>query len=101
ARPAAIEDGEQLEADRKAVSTTIRLGAVSLPIVGFVLYLGTRNQPRTSEPRSAAVREAAAEDPVVTTSQPMSVRPADQGVVPASGLTMEIAPKAPCWVSVT
>src|SRR4029453_4326490 len=58
-RPTAIDEGEKLEADRKAVSTTIRLVGVSIPIVVLVLYLGTRHQPRTSEALSAAVREAA------------------------------------------
>src|SRR5512134_1594009 len=44
AHPAAIEDGEKLESDRKAVATAIRLVLVSLPIIGFVIYYGTHSE---------------------------------------------------------
>ena len=45
AHPAAIEDGEKLDSDRKAVATALRLALVSLPIIGLVIYYGTHGTP--------------------------------------------------------
>jgi cytoskeleton protein RodZ len=79
AHSAVVEDGEQLESDRRAVATGARLALVSLPIIALVVFYGTRGIPE------------AWRSPV---EQP-TARPA------ASGLTLEIAPRASCWVSVT
>ena len=51
AHSAAVEDGEKLESDRRAVATAIRLVLVSLPIIGLVMYYGTHRMPaaRTGE----------------------------------------------------
>jgi cytoskeleton protein RodZ len=108
ARPGMLEDGEQLDADRKAVSTAIRLVLISIPIVALVIYLSTRraaiieDTPVTSEPIAAA---PAAETASTPSTAPDAANAASAAPVPApepmSGLTMEIRPKAACWVSVT
>jgi cytoskeletal protein RodZ len=95
ARQTMIEDGEKLESDRKAATTAIRLVLVSVPIVGLVMYWSTHRPPGVpaapvSVQRSVVAREAVHE-----------ASPAVAPVVVPSGLTMEIAPKAACWVSVT
>ena len=41
AHTAAVEDGEKLESDRRAVATALRFVLVSLPIIGLVIYYGT------------------------------------------------------------
>src|SRR5687768_12292940 len=103
AHPAAVEDGDALDSERKAVATAIRLILVSLPIIGLVIYYGTRNAPAPASP-VAAPAEVAEAPP----SPPPDTPPAAQetpgpapGAVATSGLTMEIAPRGSCWVSVT
>lgn len=102
ARHASVEDGEQLEADRRAVSTAIRLVLVSIPIVVLVIYLSAHARP-------GAVEKPVAAPPVEAAAPLSQAVPRDIEIVAApavvpdttSGLTMEIAPKAACWVSVT
>ena len=109
---AAVEDGEKLESDRKAVATALRLVLVSLPIIGLVIYYGTHRAPGTAPPTvspSADVQTPAVEEPV----SPLPVAPeAGNADVPApsavpaatpatSGLSMELAPTGACWVSVS
>jgi cytoskeletal protein RodZ len=104
ARPVGVEDGEGLEADRKAVSTAIRLILVSIPIVALVIYFSTRRTPPAVMQSAPTGQSAPA--PAAETTQPSATTP-DAGTAPtpavatASGLTMEISPKASCWVSVT
>ena len=117
AHPVAMEDGEALESDRTAFATAMKLIMVSLPIAGFVVYYGmhrlppaltppaesptrtgTDALPATPVPRLETPVPAAAASPAtppITPSAPPVTEPA------ASGLTMEIATKADCWVSVT
>lgn len=103
AHHATVEDGEQLEADRKAVSTAIRLVLVSIPIVALVIYLSTHRRAGAPEKPVEAppIEASAAPVPPAATRDTESV--AAPVVVPetTSGLTLEIAPKAACWVSVT
>jgi cytoskeleton protein RodZ len=119
ARSTSMEDGEKLESDRKAVSTAFRLIAISIPIVAVVMYFSTHAVP--VPPQTAAGEEASARIvaeaslPVGArdaTQQTPAVRDADIVASPAaqsspapvaapSGLTMEMAPKGACWVSVT
>lgn len=108
AHPAAVEDGAKLDADRKAVATAIRLVLVSLPIVGLVIYYGTRSPAPAPDEAPAAI-EAIAPTPLAPNAggpPPGSMvsdgsGPAVPMAEPASGLTMQIAPRASCWVSVT
>ena len=110
ARPAAIEDGEKLDSDRKAVATALRLALVSLPIIGFVIYYGTHKRPAataTVTPPTAETHTPAV-DTVAEPGRPAEAAPATpEPAVPvpavasqASGISMEIAPTATCWVSV-
>jgi len=108
-RPAAIEDSEKLESDRKAVATAIRLILVSLPIIGLVIYYGTRRVPAStdSEPAAVDTRDSAPAPAAPAVAAPAVAAPVSStAVTPAavpqtSGLTMEIAPTGSCWVSVT
>ena len=109
AHPAAVEDGEKLESDRKAVATAVRLALVSLPIIGLVIYYGTR---RTSEsPRSATPAPV----PHRSSSEAPSSRATAEQAAPSfhmdtparaaaapqtTGLSIEISPRGACWVTV-
>jgi cytoskeletal protein RodZ len=113
----AMEDGEKLESDRKAVATAVKLVLVSLPIAGFVLYYGTHRATPAAPARTAPVtsstpagdtaasavasppapdRPAPAADTTVATTPVLTPAPPQP-----AGLAMEIAPKGVCWVSVT
>jgi len=110
AHPAAMEDGEKLDSDRKAVATALRLALVSLPIIGLVIYYGT-HRTRPAAPVSMTAPSAGTHTPAVELAEP--VQPANAApisrepaaAVPvaapqATGISMEIAPTAACWVSV-
>lgn len=110
AHPAAVEDGEKLESDRKAVATAIRLILVSVPIVGLVMYYSTHRVPVPPAITPAAPVEAPATTPESTAPSVAASPPGQAPGVPGtahpsatqvSSLTMEIAPRASCWVSVT
>ena len=111
AHSAAVEDGEKLDSDRKAMVTAIRLVLASLPIVALVLYYGTHRAPMPPENAPAAMAAEPSRSPesaaLSADRAPQTSTPAANGLAPAppaaqpSGLTMEIAPKATCWVSVT
>ena len=105
AHQASIEDGEKLESDRKAVATALRLVLVSVPIIGLVIYYGTQRTPPAST--SAPAAESHASTPEVPVAQPPpepvpapDVSTAAPAAAQTSGLSMEIAPRATCWVSV-
>jgi cytoskeletal protein RodZ len=110
-RPAAVEDSEKLESDRQAVSTAIRLVLISIPIVAAVIYLsthrslmsGNRAAAHAAEPPVAAepARSASQAPYAQSDAAPAAGTASAPPVVHPSGLMMEIAPKAACWVSVT
>jgi cytoskeleton protein RodZ len=110
AHPAGMEDSEKLESDRQAVSTAIRLVLISIPIIAAVIYFSTHRsllepsspaagseEPSPAEPVHNALEAPQASSDAVRGGLPAAVQPAAR----PSGLTMEIAPKASCWVSVT
>ena len=113
AHPAAMEDGEALESDRTAFATAMKLIMVSLPIAGFMVYYGMHRpspaRPPLAESPATTGTDAlpAAPEPKVETPVPTAAAPASTPAAPpatepaATGLTMEIATKADCWVSVT
>jgi cytoskeletal protein RodZ len=110
ARPVAMEDSEKLESDRQAVSTAIRLVLISIPIVAAVIYFSTHRSllgpqspaATTEEPSSAEPAHNVLESPqALPDAVPGGLAAAISPPVRSSGLTMEIAPKASCWVSVT
>ena len=110
AHSAAVEDGEKLESDRKAVATAVRLALVSLPIIGLVIYYGTQRRsefPAQSPTRDEAPQVVPADVPSsldTVTPDPARAEPAAAASAVAvpqmSGLSMEISPRAACWVSV-
>lgn len=109
AHAAAIEDGEKLEADRKAVATAMRLAAISIPIVGLVMYYGACGTPgavpsadAVSVVQTSASDSAAVEPPPVagSTAQPDAALAVPAAAPLPTGLSMELMPKAACWVSV-
>ncbi len=107
AHPKTAEDGEKLESDRRAVTTAVRLILFSVPIIAFVMYYGTQRVPvelaSIPQPIVESQVEAAAppvlSDPIVQAPVvfPAAV-PMAAGAI--AGLTMEIAPRASCWVAV-
>jgi cytoskeleton protein RodZ len=106
AHSAAMEDGEKLESDRRAVATAIRLVLVSLAIIGLVMYYGTQRAAMEREvphPPLAAEAPAALQGGMESSppAVPASETPAMVVAPEPAGLTMEIAPRAACWVSVT
>jgi len=107
AHPAAHEDGEALDSERKAVATAIRLILVALPIIGLVVYYGTQRAQAPAPPAAevTAFVEQPPEPPPSATSPSVPEASGAAPAVPAgtkpSGLTMEIAPRGTCWVSVT
>ncbi len=93
---AAVEDGEKLESDRKAVATVLRLALISLPLIVLVVYYGSHRAP-PPEPPSSETGSGSVE-PVPTAPAPAAA-PSD--TPQTSGISMELAPTRACWVSVT
>ena len=108
AHTAAVEDGEKLESDRRAVAMALRLALVSLPLIGLVIYYGSGRAPSgrtpTSEPVSGshatATEASSAPPPAESIAPPAAVAVPSAAVPVPSGLSMELMPKAACWVSV-
>ena len=103
AHPAAIEDGEKLESDRKAVATALRLALVSLPIIGLVIYYGTHRTPAARSVTAAACRVSRARSGHARRPQssaesrcgaPASAACAGRRRRRRPGLSMEISPRA-------
>jgi len=106
--PAVVEDSEKLESDRKAVTTALRLVLFSAPIISLVTYYGTQRMP--AEPARASQNVLVSTAPPVAAAPQMTAGPVVSVPEPAlpatepapfAELTMEITPKASCWVSVT
>ena len=111
AHPAIIEDGEELESERTAVATAMRLILISLPIIGLIIYYGTHRVPMLPAaeraragpedhpaPGPEPVRASAAPETAATPPQPAS----DLAVaLKAGGMVMEMMPTGSCWVSIT
>jgi cytoskeletal protein RodZ len=105
-RPVAMEDGEKLESDRRAVTTAFRLVMISVPIVALVMYYGSRRGASELETSPPVIETASAEpvappitlEPVAVAAEPAAAPP--PAAAPVSGLMMEMTPRAPCWVSV-
>jgi cytoskeleton protein RodZ len=109
AHPAGIEDGEKLDSDRKAVATALRLALVSLPIIGLVIYYGTHRRPAAPDGTAAAVEshESPTQTPVGSQPPPETVAATPNALAASaaalpqtSGLSIEMSPRARCWVSV-
>jgi cytoskeleton protein RodZ len=107
AHSVALEDGEKLESDRRAVTTAFRLVLVSLPIIVLVMYYGTHRMafapesPETSAEESHAALQEPVEPSAATAAVPVTESAPVAVAAEPESLTMEIAPRASCWVSVT
>jgi len=107
ARTIAFEDGEKLESDRKAVTTAVRLILISLSIVVLLVFYATHRRIPASAPQevqpAVELPSAAAAVPAVQPGADSTPSPTAGSVIaaPTSGLTMDIAPRGECWVSVT
>ena len=109
AHPAALEDGEKLDSDRRAVATALRLALVSVPIIGLVIYYGTHREAPAPTRVAAPVTESytpAADVPVEpqrpaepAAAAPDAATPAPAAPPQTAGISMAIAPTATCWVS--
>lgn len=104
-----IEDNEAIESDRRMAETVMRLLLLSIPIAGFVIYLGLRDpspaaspvtaRPAAVEPLADATPPERVDEPAVT-AQPTSPQAPASAPAP-DALTMVVAPQADCWVSPT
>ena len=108
AHSSAVEDGEKLESDRHAVATALRLALISLPLIGLVIYYGSRGTPAAPDQSREAQAESHAPPGAATVDpSPAEAAAAKPDLAPAatgahvSELAMELAPRATCWVSVT
>ena len=119
-----VEDDDKLESERRMASTFLRLIAVSVPIVGVVLYFGIagrRAQRSAASPPVAVTTpapgtvaspadatSAGLEIPPPTLAEPTATPPRSSPAM-ASGadravtdrLTVRVSATRPCWVSAT
>ena len=108
AHSTAVEDGEKLESDRRAVATALRLVLISLPIVVLIVYYGSHRAPLSEAPSSEASpgslapsvesQPASPPEPVPSAPEPPAAPPV---ALQTAGITIELAPTGACWVSVT
>src|SRR5262245_33761002 len=107
AHSTSVEDGEKLESDRRAVATALRLVLISLPIIGLVVYYGSRGTPAAPEQSHEAPAESHATPGATVNPSPAEPAATKPDLTPpatvahVSELSMELAPRATCWVSVT
>src|SRR4051812_37486406 len=92
ARQVAALDGEEIESDRTAAATALKLVLVSLPIAGFVIYYTMRQPPPRPSTAAAPSRMGA---------QPAGGAAAALADAAPASLAMVLAPTSDCWVSVT
>ena len=110
------DDFELLESDRRRAGTYLSLVAISIPIAGAVLWVGTGRRVREAPPPAvAAARPAPVQraiepvpPPAVSTQPvvPTRVLPADTPAPAAAasaperdGLAVTLTVKQPCWVT--
>jgi cytoskeleton protein RodZ len=95
-----VEDGARFESSRKAATTAINLALLSVPIIGLVIYYTGPHTPAAPAALHAPVAEAVPLPPAPLREAAPSP-PARVHLPEPTGLQMEIAPRATCWVSVT
>jgi cytoskeletal protein RodZ len=116
-RSSEIEDHEAIESDRRTATTFVRLGLISVPIVGVMLYFATagRHALTAEKPPETAVRPPVAAPPpdpapaprettAPPASDPVAAAPvtAPPVTTPAADrLTIGLSARKPCWVSAT
>jgi cytoskeleton protein RodZ len=100
ARHAGFEDGEKLDSDRRAVTTAFRLAVISLPIIALVMYYGSKTSRAADPPHEPPAESQPPVTNVPSEMHPMAASPAAPVESAVSELTIEISPRATCWVSV-
>jgi cytoskeletal protein RodZ len=99
AHSVAVEDGEKLESDRRAVATAVRLVLISIPIIALVVYYGTHGPATRSQGGEAAPAESPSSASEQVPQEPIAretAPPCPQGHGMAA-LRMEMSPREPCW----
>ena len=104
------EDHQAIDSERRAATTFVRLIALSVPIVGAMLYFGTAGRPRApqaSDVQPAATAAAPVRMPAVAVEIPPApveapaAEPASAAAVPLDRLTVALSAIGECWVSAT
>lgn len=110
------DDFELLESDRRRAGTYLSLVAISIPIAGAMLWVGTGRRVREAPPPAVVTARPApaqrAIEPVSVPSTPQVVptttlpaelpAPAAAPLAPAHDeLTVALTVKQPCWVTAT
>jgi len=115
------DDYELLENERRRAGTYLTLVAISIPIAGVMLWVGTRGRPTrepppvavvTAAPTQAPAQRAAGPPPLPIASTPAVIPAADvpaaaptsaapPNVEERSPLTIVLSVKRPCWVTAT
>ena len=104
------EDHQAIDSERRAATTFVRLVALSIPIVGAMLYFGTagrRAEPPAPDARSAVAAAAPVEIPAVPVEalpapvEALAVAPAAAAAVPSDRLSVALSAIGECWVSAT
>src|SRR5438876_918501 len=98
-----VEGDDEIESSRQMANTLLRLVLISVPIAGFVIYLGTAGGRATQDVRQQTPPAASAE-PAAAPSLPLEPAPPPTPVVAtgaASGLRVALSASRPCWLSAT
>lgn len=111
ARAAGVgEDESGFESQQRMAAVLLKLVAVSLPLVGIILYLTLGRGPATADKRTSGQQGAGTGETPSTehTAAPAASGPAVAGAsvspaaIPADHpLVLEIQPTGACWVSLT
>jgi len=110
-----VEDHEAIESDRRTATTFVRLGLISVPIVGGMLYFATAGRHAMTAEKPPAPVATHAPAPATPPDPAPSARdagapPAADPVAPAPAvvpapagdrLTVGLNARKPCWVSAT
>jgi cytoskeleton protein RodZ len=117
-----VEDNEAVESSRRTAGTFVWLIAVSVPIVGVLLYFATLGRPAAPEPAppqtvaapapetrpvvepappSASEPAASAPSEAARLAPPASAAPSPAPAASSDRLTVALTVKRPCWVSAT
>ena len=97
-----VEDHDKIESDRRMASTFLRLIAVSIPIVGVVLYFGTAGRRAQRSAPSGPVALMSPASTTITGSEQSPPTPAPSAApATADRLTIRLAATRSCWVSAT
>lgn len=101
------EDHEAIESERQSAQTALKLVAISLPLVGAILYFTLANRPREAPPNAASAPPAvsssgAGPTPPASSSAGPAPAPAPDRISPAAELlTFEILATRPVALEVT